>query len=105
MIPLSHRTIERIRLLFDESDRDTVARALVERCGDNLPLVHSSYVSLAERIRFAVLKLSGGRVAELERHLQVAATDWRDVLLAAGFGTDLDAHLRWNPEKERSDTV
>jgi hypothetical protein len=97
MIPLSTGTISRIRALFAQPDRDEAARMLVERCGDNLPLVHSSFVSLTERIRFAVLKLSRGSLEELERHVRNAERDWRDVLLAAGFGTDLGAHLHWHP--------
>ncbi|HXN15352.1 MAG TPA: hypothetical protein VN878_03185, partial [Usitatibacter sp.] len=62
-----------------------------------LPLVDTSYELLAERIRFAVLKLSAGNFAELERHVRAAQTDWRDVLLAAGFGESVRAHLEWKP--------
>jgi hypothetical protein len=98
MIPLSRGTLDRIHALFPQPEWDGVAQALVERCGDNLPLVHTTYAALTERIRFAVLKLSDGKLAELERHLQVAGRDWRDVLLAAGFGTDYGAHLQWMPE-------
>jgi hypothetical protein len=98
MIPLSRGTIDRIHALFPQPEWDGVAQALVERCGDNLPLVNTTYVALTERIRFAVLKLSEGSREELDHHLQAASRDWRDVLLAAGFGTDFGAHLRWMPE-------
>jgi len=101
MIPLSPGTVTRIRALFPESERAYVAQALVHRCGDNLPLMHPGFVSLVERIRFAVLKLSAGDVAALERHLDAAVRDWRDVLLAAGFGVDVGAHLHWNPQPPR----
>ena len=98
MIALTPGTLSRIRALFAEHDREAVAQALVERCGDNLPLVHTGFVSLTERIRFAVLKLSDGDLGQLERYLYAASRDWRDVLLAAGFGVDVGAHLRWHPE-------
>jgi hypothetical protein len=98
VIALSRGTVERIDALFPPPEREAVSRALLERCGDNLPLVHTSFVALTERIRFAVLKLSCGSLEGLERHLDIAALDWRDVLLAAGFGSDLAAHLDWHPQ-------
>jgi hypothetical protein len=82
--------------LFTQSDRPIVERILVERVGANLPLVADD-ADLVERVRYAVLKLSGGDVQDLERHVGVACVDWRDVLVAAGFGRDPRAHLKWNP--------
>ena len=97
MIDLSDATWMRVRAAFPPDQHAAVGRALLERCGDNLPLVDPSYAQLAERIRFAVLKLSGGDLAHLESHLAMAAVDWRDVLVAAGFGEDTRAHLDWMP--------
>ncbi len=76
-------------------DASAVEKLLLERCGDSLPLVQTSYDALAERIRFAVLKLSGGNHGELERHIIEAQKDWRDVLTAAGFAHDIEAHKKW----------
>lgn len=70
---------------------------LLTRCGDNLPLVKESYVDLAERIRFSVLKLSKGNLADLETNIAAAHQDWRDVLMAAGFGESETAHRDWLP--------
>jgi hypothetical protein len=97
VIELSEPTWARIRALFPADRQDAVARSLRERCGDNLPLVDATYAPLAERIRFAVLKLSAGDDAALDRHLRMAAVDWRDVLVAAGFGNDTRAHMDWMP--------
>lgn len=33
--------------------------------------------------------------------VELAQLDWRDVLMAAGFGNDLEAHLRWADELVR----
>jgi hypothetical protein len=98
VIEISDGTRQRIHALFPESDWGQVEQVLRERCGDTLPLVDASRAGLADRIRYAVLKLSCGRTPELEHHVALAARDWRDVLLAAGFGHDPAAHLTWMPE-------
>jgi hypothetical protein len=98
LIPLSPETQRRLDMLFAEPDRQTVTHLLVTQCGDNLPLWHDKDPSGLERIRFAALKLSNGSLAELSRAVQIAQTDWRDVLVAAGFGHDPRAHLAWFPD-------
>lgn len=99
MIPLSSPTRQRVRVLFPEGERARVESFLAERCGDNLPLVQTAHATLAERIRFAVLKLSNGDWEALQRHATEAARDWRDVLVAAGFASSIGAHLQWMPRK------
>ncbi|UCG74074.1 MAG: hypothetical protein JSV45_06780 [Chromatiales bacterium] len=97
MIPLSAETQRRIDALFPENDRERVSEHLLHECGDNLPMVDASYHQLAERIQFAVLKLSNGDFRRLTEQTEAAAKDWRDVLMAAGFGENLVAHLAWEP--------
>lgn len=97
MIPLSADTQLRIDKLFPEEDRQRVSTYLLHECGDNLPMVDASYHQLAERIRFAVLKLSNGDYQRLRQQTRDAAMDWRDVLVAAGFGEQPEAHLAWEP--------
>ncbi len=58
MIELSLETQSRIHLFFNQSDLAMLEDYLLTDCGDNLPLVDESFIELAERIRFAVLKLS-----------------------------------------------
>jgi hypothetical protein len=48
-----------------------------------------------ERIWFAVVKLSNGDRERLEHALALAKTDWRDLLMAAGFGAHVKAHKTW----------
>jgi hypothetical protein len=48
-----------------------------------------------ERIRCAALKLSEGSLDKLRTAVGVANTDWRDTLVAAGFGHSVTAHLTW----------
>lgn len=95
MIELSSETIVRIRRTLPESVWHSVEELLLNECGDNLPLVDASYIDRAERIRFAVLKCSGGDLSALKRLLENAKQDWRTTLMVAGFGDGVTNHLRW----------
>jgi hypothetical protein len=71
---------------------------LSERCGVDLPLAGPNRDAASfDRIRFAVLKLSGGDLERLKREIDGANCDWRDTLMAAGFGEDVHAHFEWDP--------
>ena len=50
-----------------------------------------------ERIRYAVLKLSEGRLDKLRHYVKEGQIDWRDVLIAASFGFSVDADELWDP--------
>jgi hypothetical protein len=93
LTPLVRAVLER---RFRAVDRPTIASLLAEQCACTLPLVREP--AHAERIQLAVLKLAQGRVDALLYHLAQAQLDWRDVLVAADFGNDLQAHLRWAAE-------
>jgi hypothetical protein len=97
-ISLSSDTQRRLDALFSKSDRQAAADLLVSQCGDGLPLWYRKDPRGLERIRFAALKLSHGSLSELQRAVQIAQVDWRDVLVAAGFGHDVRAHEAWFPE-------
>jgi hypothetical protein len=97
MISISEETEKRIRAMFPPNEIDTVRDMLLNECSDNLPLVEAAYAQLAERIRFSVLKLSQGDIAALRKYVEQAKIDWRDVLVAAGFGSGLEDHLQWWP--------
>jgi len=98
MILLSDATKNRIASLFPSAgDHSEVCRYLELECGDNLPMIDTNYVELAERIRFSVLKLSKGSIPQLKDLIDDAKVDWRDTLMMAGFGEDVKAHLAWNP--------
>jgi len=74
-----------------------VETLLREECAENLPLMKGTDPVALERVRFAVLKLSGGSVDELRKWIDQAKVDWRDVLMAAGFGHSVNAHRDWSP--------
>ena len=95
--PLSPATLKRLELLFGPAKRPEAARILVEECGNNLPSCENLDSRGLERFRFAALKLSRGRLDELRRAVRLAQIDWRDLLMAADFGHDVQAHLSWWP--------
>ncbi len=99
MTSLSESVSQRIDALFPPENRKAARRLIAEKCGADLPLSDrmGPDASGFDRIRFAVLKLSGGDLVRLEREIASAHRDWRDTLMEAGFGEDIHAHLNWNP--------
>src|SRR5947207_90841 len=97
MIPLSIETRRRLDALFPPEKREVAAKLLTEHCGESLPLTDRANVDFWDRIRFAVLKSSNGDLRRLEREVEGANGDWRDTLMAAGFGESVTAHKDWFP--------
>ena len=96
-IPLSSETQLRLDALFHGTERTIAAELLVTQCGSNLPFNEAADALSLERIRFAALKLSMGDLAQLRAAIEMARTDSRDVLVAAGFAHDVRAHEAWFP--------
>jgi len=101
-VPLSANTLQLVRHIFPAEDHAAAIAALETRCGSGLPLWVSTTPEGLERIRFAVLKLSYGSLPKFERAIAIANTDWRDALVAAGFGSSLLAHIDWLDAQLRS---
>ena len=101
-VPLSPDTEARLAALFSTKDRDAARVILRNECGNNLPFLQDLDARGLERFRFAALKLSEGDLAQLRKAVKLAQLDWRDLLMAAGFGHDPEAHLSWMPaEREK----
>lgn len=94
---LSPPTRARLERLFAEADRAEAERLLAEDCGRNLPFCEEHSPEQLERIRFAALKQSAGRIEALVEAIVLAQTDWRDLLVAADFANDVRAHEAWWP--------
>jgi len=90
---ISPETEKRIRLLFSPDEHELVRVILLEECGNNLPFLRDFNELELERFRFAVLKLSEGKLDKFDRAIALAKSDWRDLLMAAGFAEDVNAHL------------
>ncbi|HXK17899.1 MAG TPA: hypothetical protein VNG33_08855 [Polyangiaceae bacterium] len=61
--------------------------------------------SWLDRIRFAAVRFSGGRLSSLQEAVRLAQTDWRDLLVAAGFADDVNAHQKWQPRPLSPETL
>jgi hypothetical protein len=94
-VALSVGLSQRIAMMFAPDEIELVSSLLTEECGPKL----TRFPVLLDRIRYAVLKLSKGDLAELRKAIRVAQHDWRDALVWAGFGQSLTAHESWWPDK------
>lgn len=95
---MSAETLRRIELLFAAGDREEAEAIIAYECGTNLPFLEDATARQLERYQFAALKLSDGDLGKLREAVELAKVDWRDLLMAAGFGQDATAHDRWLPE-------
>ena len=102
MTPLNAETHARVVAVFGDDKVAAAERLLETECDENLPLVGASRPELLERIRFAAIRVSGGDLERLREAIRLAQTDWRDVLVAAGFAERLDAHTLWQPRRSDS---
>ena len=93
------KTEQLVEKYFIADEKLLVMSLLIDECGQNmatLPTGNSKDTSaFLERIRFAVLKLSEGDLTYFERAIELANTDWRDLLVSAGFESDKNAHNTW----------
>jgi len=96
MIKLSTDTEKLIDCLFEKEDERKMIRHLLEsRCSNNIPNCKNKSPEGMERIRFSVIKLTKEGINEIDVWLDLAHTDWRDLFMAADFGRDIEAHLKW----------
>ena len=101
MSELSESTREKVRALFPPAQHQAVADILLSECGNNLPYLENVDKEGLERYRFAALKLSNGSLTKLREAIELAKSDWRDLLVAAGFASSADAHERWHVSKRQ----
>ena len=71
---------------------------LYQQCGNNLSGLGKMNMYELERFRFAALKCSDGKYPLLESAVKLAQRDCRDLLVAAGFANDVEAHRHWKPK-------
>jgi len=92
--------MERIILLFRPDRQRDVCEILSTECGNHLPFLKKLDATGLERVRFAALKQSKGDLEKLKQAIILAKRDWRDLLVAANFADDVEAHKSWLPSPE-----
>ena len=95
MRKLSLATCQLILQVFSPQDQAEVAHILAYDCADNLTFLENQDELGLEPVRFALLKLSRGTIAEFKWWANMARVDWRDLLTAAGFAGSPTAHQEW----------
>lgn len=96
-IPLSERTIRLAMTLFDAELAQQLMATLISDVRENIPFCENSTPPGMERIRFAILKLIAENPANFDVAIDQAKKDWRDLFLAAGFGSPGE-HDHWYSE-------
>ena len=84
-----------LEVFSSQEDQIEAARTLANECADNLPFMEYQEEYALEPVRFAVMKLSRGSIAEFRWWVNLAKTDWRGVLAAAGFDASPTAYQAW----------
>ncbi len=84
-----------IARLFSPEEQEEVTQLLKEDCGTALPGTDNASPEFFVRVQCAALKLSEGRIDNLYDAVALAQTDWRDLLVSAGFAEDTQAHKNW----------
>ena len=82
-VALTETVLTKIEKTFAPRDREEAMSLLVNECGGNLPFKSDATAQSLDQIRLAVIKLANGDLVELQRQVQTAKSDWRDVIAAA----------------------
>ncbi len=88
---LTSKIEKKIEVMFPNNANE-VKETLLNLCDD---IVCSEPEVLSERICAAILKSSEGNMDFLYESIDLANVDWRDILVSAGFGDDVNAHNDW----------
>jgi len=81
--------------VFRSADAAKVHAILENECGAEALSCKDWTPEQMERIRFAVVRLGSASPEALAKAVKLAQRDWRDLLMAAGFGENLEAHNKW----------
>ncbi len=73
---------------------DEAAKHLGNECGEDIPRREMAGI---DRLQLAAIRLSRGSLEGLSKATSLAQQDFRDLLMAAGFGEDVEAHKSWWP--------
>lgn len=85
---------DHVAALFAPEDVKTAEQMLVHHLSGEDSILQSM-----DRICFVAIRLSGGTLAGLRQAIVLYNADWRDLLVASGFGDDVNAHTKWKPRR------
>ena len=85
--------------MFPRSEGVVISDLLFRAVSANIPFCADSSPEEMERIRFAIIKMTKQSPLNLAVGIYLAQTDWRDLLMSAGFGDDVAQHMTWYHEQ------
>ena len=93
-MPLTPRLSAKLAALFSAEDVPFAEQWLLSECGPEIPggVKDAGWV---ERVRAAALKMSRGSLHRLADATRLGQTDWRDLLMVAGFGENVTSYDAW----------
>lgn len=94
-IPLSADAERRLLAVYAPEERREARRMLEFSCGSAVESGWGREPAAYDRVRFAAMQFSYGRIEGLVYAITLAQTDWRDLLVQAGFADDATEHTRW----------
>lgn len=92
---MSASTEQLVAAMFAPEARGAAEALLRSRCTGSEFGIPSGHDELLVRLQYAAIKCSDGDVDALRRAIELAEVDWRDLLVAAEFDLDQNAHIRW----------
>ena len=95
MSELSQNTKSIVHALYKSREALEVCDILENECGTEALSCDGWSPTQMERIRFAVIQLAKENSMSLDSAIELAQKDWRDLLMVAGFGNELNAHNEW----------
>lgn len=95
MSALTPRTLELIERIPQPELRERLLARLESECSKEALGCTGWAPEHMERLWFAILKLIGGESDKVDEVFALARSDWRDLLVAAHFANDIDAHNKW----------
>ena len=93
-LPITVLTRRVLHAVFPHDLWSGVEDTLITNCGPAQVSSPDFDAGAMERIWLAALKKSNGSIPAFRNAVLLAQTDWRDLLMSAGFGS-LTAHLEW----------
>ncbi len=81
-----------------ENSKEDLIMLLSKKASSNLPGVGegSEWVNLIDRIQLGIIRMSNWEPDAVAKMINEAQTDYRDLLMNAGFGESLLAHIEWS---------
>ena len=95
MLQLTEDTKNVVDLLFSSDEAKELKERLQAELSNGLVFAAYSTPESRERIWLAVIKKCKETLNPWDTWFELAKTDWRDLLMAADFGHDTTAHMKW----------